>query len=182
MLCRICNYGGDMRWGANCLLSALTDKIPQLEAAEFVHDIGCDVLPKIIKALQTLDVNDEASIVKSRKLFNEATGKIILITADYINLFKKLEIIFEIYECIDDKLGLNKLSSASDWSKCGINLDDPVVLGYCGIAGCKTSQICNIQVNIKEHSKVYLLFRVADAWAFAGVQGSLTDLEIGSFK
>jgi hypothetical protein len=107
LLCKICHYGGDMRTYANCIVNIVSEYFTVLETVEFVHDFSCDVIPKIIEALRLLDLKDEKSIAESKKLFNEATGKLIVMFVDLANWFKKVQLLLEFFECFDDMYGFS---------------------------------------------------------------------------
>jgi hypothetical protein len=107
LLCKICHYGGEMRTYANCIVSIVSEYFTILETVEFVQDFSCDVIPKIIEALRLLDLKDEKSIAESKKLFNEATGKLIVMFVDLANWFKKVQLLLEFFECFDDMYGFS---------------------------------------------------------------------------
>ena len=71
----------------------------------------------------------------------------------------------------------NKTVSEEDWSKCSVNSEGPAVLGHCGVPAFSESENCDFEVETGGLGKIYLVFRVADAW-LADVEGSIASLEI----
>jgi len=71
----------------------------------------------------------------------------------------------------------NKVCSESDWPKCAVRNTDPSVLGHCGVPKFTASKTCDFEVDVGGRDKVYLVFRVDDAW-LADVEGMLPNLRI----
>jgi len=76
------------------------------------------------------------------------------------------------------QLECNRIASETDWPKCNLDNAQLSVLGHCGVSKCATSKSCNFAINTKGQKKIYLAFRVADAWDYADVEGSLSGLQI----
>ena len=76
----------------------------------------------------------------------------------------------------------NKISSEQDWAKCAVRETESSVLGYCGVEKCTTSKECDFEINVQEKDKIYLVFRISDAWDYADVQGILSNVQISGLE
>lgn len=72
----------------------------------------------------------------------------------------------------------NRVSTQKDWPKCVILFHKPEVLGYCGVPRCRTSKECDFEVDVSGLKRIYLAFQVMDAWDYADVEGTLSNLRI----
>ncbi|MFC1687696.1 hypothetical protein ACFL0L_03890 [Patescibacteria group bacterium] len=66
------------------------------------------------------------------------------------------------------------------WTDCAMRETDDDVLGYCGVPKCATSETCEFTIDVPSSGKVYFAYTISDAWGYADVQGTLTDLRVCS--
>lgn len=69
----------------------------------------------------------------------------------------------------------NRAVSESDWPQCA--LSDATGLGSCGVAKCTTGASCAMSVNTSGKDKIYIVFRVSDAW-MADIEGSVSNVSV----
>ena len=75
----------------------------------------------------------------------------------------------------------SEYATADNWGECSIG-KDPSIIGKCGVSKCSTIKDCEFDVDVSSLSKVYLGFRIADAWAYADIEGILSNLQICGTK
>ncbi len=126
-----------------------------------------------VSAINTIRVQADLSLIDHVGLFDECGGNGV----KYDNYALLMVIDTDPVPVFSPECG-GIAETDADWGKCNIPIDDPTVLGYCGVPQCSTSQLCDFQVDVSNTSNIYLVWRVADAWDYADVEASLSNLRI----
>jgi len=125
---------------------------------------------------QKLQIKADLALIDHSHLFTECSGEGVKYD-NYVIL---------IAESKDPRPQLNqecnKISSEQDWAKCAVRETESSVLGYCGVEKCTTSKECDFEINVQEKDKIYLVFRISDAWDYADVQGILSNVQISGLE
>lgn len=91
---------------------------------------------------------------------------------DYVDLIALAQIPNTLSYC-------NKTVDSNGWATtCGISPSEG--LGHCGVPKNSTSRSCDFTVETKGLNKIYLVLEVKDAWAFAHVSGTFSNVQVCS--
>lgn len=129
-----------------------------------------------VSQTDVLNLKADLTLVDHQGIFEECGGQGVKYD-DYVDFM-----ILEQNPKIKLQKECNRIYSTGEELKCLIDNTTDKILAHCGMEKCTTNKKCDLEIDVSQNDKVYLVFRTADAWENADIEGILANLVICSQK